>query len=89
MTDKMFINCEKCGKRLIERLPNGCFRFKFGRKKGQNGPAPVDMYIHGSLTIKCINGRCGHYNHLTLLPNVFRGSNRSNSEKEQDALITS
>ena len=73
---RYFINCEKCGKRLIERLPNGFFRFKFGRRtdaKGvdQNDP-PVEILIHGNIVIKCLRASCGHMNELTFLPNMRR-----------------
>lgn len=27
-----FVYCEKCGKKLIERLPNGLWKFVFGKK---------------------------------------------------------
>jgi len=30
---RMLITCEKCGKRLLRRLPNGCFEFVFGLPK--------------------------------------------------------
>jgi len=60
MTDKkMFLNCAKCGKRLIERKSNGLFRFMFGRnQENENGFVPVDMYIFGSLKMRCLNRDC-------------------------------
>ncbi len=79
---KIFIRCGKCGKRLIERLPNGLWNFSFGR------PAPVDrnnvtlieriapvrMLIHGSIKIKCLRKSCrlkypDYWNVLNYFPN--------------------
>ena len=47
MSDRrVFVNCEKCGKRLIERLPNGMWRFIFGKGEDRTDP-PVELLIHG------------------------------------------
>ena len=54
----IFLKCENCGKNLIQRLPNGLFRFRFGRDK--MGRTPVDITIHGNIKIKCFRGTCGH-----------------------------
>jgi len=62
----MFINCEKCGKRLIERLPNGLWRFKFGKQ--ENNLCVVDIEIHGSLKITCLRRNCRHRNTLNYFP---------------------
>jgi len=56
--DLIFIKCEKCGKNLIQQLPNGLFRFRFG--KGVNGRTPVDIMIHGNIKMKCLRGTCDH-----------------------------
>ncbi len=64
---KIFIRCEKCGKKLIERLPNGLFKFSFG---GADDP-PVEIMIAGSIKIKCLRKSCKHWNEITFLPNVF------------------
>lgn len=64
---KQFIFCEKCGKRLIERCSDGTYHFVFGRsvdRFGNKGKTPVDIVIHGSLTIKCLRRTCGHINVL-------------------------
>lgn len=58
INDLIFITCEKCGKNLIQRLPNGLFRFRFGR--GSDGRTPVDMVIHGNLKMDCLRGTCDH-----------------------------
>jgi len=68
---KRFVYCEKCGKRLIERLPNGMFRFMFGRDK-ESGRVPVDLIIYGSVKIKCIKASCDHYNIVHFFPPQFR-----------------
>ena len=50
---KNFITCEKCGKRLIERLPNGLLKFKFGRRR-DTSESVVEMLIHGDVKMKCL-----------------------------------
>jgi hypothetical protein len=72
---KSFIVCEKCGKRLIERMPNGVFRFIFGKPGEGSSEAPVDLFIQGNVKIKCLRRNCGHWQILTYLPNVFQSSN--------------
>lgn len=76
---KQFYKCEKCGKKLIERLPNGLWKFCFGRQKveSENGSSEdtqeftpvVDMKIKGSIRMKCIRRDCGHYTILPYFPN--------------------
>jgi hypothetical protein len=69
---EMVLVCEKCGKKLIHRLPNGLFHFIFGKKKDQDGTllpySPVEIYIHGSIKMRCISRECGHYNVFTYFP---------------------
>jgi hypothetical protein len=59
---KMFHNCELCGKRLIERMPNGLLRFRFGEKydkaRGETVYPVVDIKIHGSVQMKCFRSEC-------------------------------
>ena len=64
----MFIYCEKCGKKLIERLPNGLWKFVFGKSTEAHREAPVNIEIHGSLKIKCLRRSCGHQNILNYFP---------------------
>ena len=71
---KSFRVCEKCGKKLIERLPNGMWCFQFGRKPNKDGEVvdeycPVELYIHGSLKIKCLSRSCNHMNVFHYFPN--------------------
>ena len=68
MADKNFVVCEKCGKRLIERKSNGMFKFIFG---GKQAPPPVEMYILGSIKMRCLRTSCGHWNEISFFPNVF------------------
>jgi hypothetical protein len=56
-----FVNCDKCGKRLIERK-NNIWHFAFG--KSIDGPPPVELFIIGTVKIKCIRKSCGHWNVL-------------------------
>jgi len=63
-----FVLCEKCGKKLIERLPNGLYHFLFGRSVGTPGGPVVDITIHGNLKIKCLRRSCQHVNILNYFP---------------------
>lgn len=71
----LLFNCEQCQRPLIERLKNGIWRFKFGKKKRfktGNGDDqkwnPVLMYIHGSVKIRCFRKDCGHMNVFDFFP---------------------
>ena len=72
--DRMFLNCEKCGKKMIERLPNGLFLFIFGKKKDKEGNlldySPVELYVHGSVKLKCLSRNCNHWNTFMYFPNI-------------------
>lgn len=74
MRKMYFVNCEKCGKRLIARLSNGLWYFVFGRKKTEDGQllkfCPVEIYIHGSLKMKCLDRECDHWNILHYFPST-------------------
>ena len=63
----MFYYCEKCGKKLISRTPNGVWHFIFGKKN--NGKPVVDIQIQGSIKIKCLRRSCQHTNVFTFFPN--------------------
>lgn len=67
MTHKSFVYCEKCHKKLLERLPNGLWRFIFGGKSAAS--APVDLTISGSVRIKCLRKSCKHINVFNYFPN--------------------
>lgn len=73
LDDRFFLHCAKCGKRLIERQSNGLFHFVFGRKKDADGSlsdfCPVDIYIHGSMKMRCLARGCGHMNTFNYFPN--------------------
>lgn len=60
MKKKMFYHCSLCGKRLIERMPNGLLRFRFGEKfeKGETVYPVVDIKIHGSIRMQCFRSDC-------------------------------
>ena len=69
-----FFRCEKCGKKLIERMPNGCWRFVFGKTNDSSRFIPVEMKIHGSLVMRCLRRTCrrehpDHWNVLNFFPN--------------------
>ena len=65
---KKFFYCEKCGKKLIQRLPNGMWRFIFGKSGDGTDSPPVDIEIYGSLRMKCLRRGCNHRNVLTYFP---------------------
>ena len=67
MGRSIFICCEKCGKKLLERKPNGVWHFKFGRIEGKDETI-VDILIYGSLQFKCTRRSCGHVNTLNYFP---------------------
>lgn len=83
--DKTFIHCEKCGKRLIARLPNGLYHFVFGKRIGNDTGPPVEVFIHGSLKIRCLRRSCGHMNVLTYFPHTMR-DNQPKAEDPEKAL---
>ncbi len=76
--DRCFLYCSKCGKRLIERMPNGLFRFIFGKKKTNDGQlsdfSPVHILIHGSIKIRCLSRTCGYENIFNYFPNESESS---------------
>ena len=67
---KRFYHCKYCGKRMIERLPNGCWKFVFGKDKETAGEPPVHMIIFGSLKMKCLRRSCGKFNTFYFWPKV-------------------
>jgi len=70
MEEKNFYKCKKCGKILIERLPNGMFRFVFG--KSSNRRPPVEMIIHGNIKMRCLKCSCDAWNVFNMLPNDWK-----------------
>jgi ribosomal protein L37AE/L43A len=67
MRGSNFVYCEKCGKKLLNRLPNGIWQFKFG--KGEVGESVIDMEIFGSIKMTCIRKSCRHVNTFNYFPN--------------------
>ena len=67
MGKAVFVFCEKCGKKLLERKPNGIWRFRFGRVQGTDETI-VDILIYGSLKFKCTRRSCGYVNTLNYFP---------------------
>ena len=67
-----WIYCSNCGKKLIKKLSNGLYEFKFGRifdgdlPNGANIIEPmIDIQIHGSIKIKCFRRSCKQINVIT------------------------
>lgn len=76
---KVFFRCSRCGKKLIERLPNGYWKFCFGRnRQDDDDDLPImdpiiDMTIYGSVKIKCYRRSCragfpDHVNQFDFVP---------------------
>lgn len=70
--NKIFLRCEKCGKRLIERREDGLFYFVFGKKKTKEGTlydyCPVQILIHGSIKMHCLSRDCDHWSIFNYFP---------------------
>lgn len=60
------IKCEACGKKLMERLPNGLFKFQFGSRVG--AVPVIDMEIQGSVRMRCLRRSCQHINIINYFP---------------------
>ena len=83
MKKNIWIYCEHCGEKLIQRMWNGLFRFRFGKpvrineesgeKQFSNSPTPVDIYIHGSVKMRCFHRGCRKWNILNYFPNKISG----------------
>ena len=74
MGKSAIIYCEKCGKKLLERKPNGIWHFKFGRVQGKDETI-IDILFCGSLKFKCPRRSCGHVNVLNYFPDTLGGTN--------------
>lgn len=66
---RIVYKCEKCGKKLIERRPDGLWHFVFGKPKEGSDFVPVELYIMGNIRIKCMRRTCGHWQVLNYFPN--------------------
>ena len=89
MAKKMFLYCEKCGKRVLERMPNGLFKFVFGRNQNDPGKPPVEMFVHGSLKMRCLRRSCrsehpDHWNIFNFFPHIFHKVAPNNRVKTED-----
>lgn len=66
-TDKKgWVLCEKCGKKLLRRKPNGVFVFKFGKNAHYESVIHIEMF--GSIKMTCFRDDCRHVNILSLFP---------------------
>ena len=79
-----FYVCKHCGKRLIQRQPNGVWHFVYGRNpKYSSSPfPPVEIFIFGSVKIRCISNKCGKMNTF----NFFPGNTESFGEDVRQSL---
>ena len=68
-----WINCQQCGKKLLQRKQNGIFIFRFGRSSSQE--SFVEMEIMGSVRMKCFRRGCGSINVVNFFPEQFKIQN--------------
>lgn len=68
MMTSVFVNCTKCGKKLIEKRQDGLWHFCFGKPSSEEKNMPVEMYIFGSIRIKCLRKSCNEWNNLSHFP---------------------
>ena len=91
----MFLYCAVCGKRVLERKQNGLFKFVFGRNQNDTGNPPVEMFIHGSIKMRCLRRSCrgehpDHWNVFNFFPHTFLKSAQDNRQSaEGDVAISS
>jgi hypothetical protein len=70
MSEK-YVNCPHCGRRLIGRLSNGVWHFVFGKAISEHSNfVPVELFINGSLQIRCFRRDCGKMVTLNYFPNT-------------------
>ena len=72
--NEIYLYCQFCGKKLIKRLPNGNFKFEFGKRADNEIPA-VEMIIKGNINLRCIKRSCKEWNEFTLFPPSFKKLN--------------
>lgn len=77
-----WLKCTKCGKKLLQRNPNGTFSFKFGRTSDVDNTPIVDIKIHGSLTMVCIKRDCRHKNIFNYFPPTISIENRQELQSQ-------
>lgn len=61
-----WIFCEKCGKKLLRRKPNGIFVFKFGKNNNQENVVHIEIF--GSIKMKCFREDCQYENIISFFP---------------------
>ena len=91
-TKKKFCHCAMCGRKLVERLPNGLLHLKYGFLNRDDAekfrmqfddsiPSRIDVKIHGNIIIICPNKTCRHENVINFLPLVFPQDSPTETEK--------
>jgi len=87
MSKLIFMRCELCSKKLIERMPNGLWRFVFGKNPESPDLPPVEMQIHGSLKMRCLRRSCRTENpNFWNVLNFFPVLNRPDSGRNQNRI---
>lgn len=82
--EEKFIMCPHCGRKLLTRLPNGLWHFVFGKPR-TGGFVPVEIFVHGSLKIKCFRRDCGKFVTLNYFPpNDIIGEPNNDEHGESD-----
>lgn len=65
--EEKFIMCPHCGRKLLARQANGIWHFVFGKPR-RGGFVPVEIFVHGSMKIKCFRRDCGKFVVLNYFP---------------------
>jgi hypothetical protein len=61
MSGEAWVYCKECSKRLALRSNYGTIKFKYG------GTTAVDMEIHGTVKMRCLNPKCNKWQMINIL----------------------
>ena len=67
-----YFKCENCGKTIVQRKENGLWYFAYGKQRNEEGKfitaSPVEIFVYGSIKIKCWRKECYHWNTFNFYP---------------------
>lgn len=73
-------------------MPNGLFKFVFGRNQNDPGKPPVELFVHGSIKMRCLRRSCrtdapNHWNIFNFFPHTIKENvaqiNQAKPEEEE------
>lgn len=79
----IWVKCEHCGKRMMQRKYNGLFYFRFGRMNVTDSDIKdpmIEMEVIGSIRIRCWHRECRKWNVFNFFPNTISGPAESGDE---------